>query len=330
MNIVLLDPSLRDHAAHDSTNLGDLIIYESVTKYLRQIFPNADIHRISTHEHLTTMHRELINASDYAFVGGTNILSSDVCKYHQWKMSKWNLRFIFPPVRNLILMGIGWWQYQATPTSISRHFYKKILSSNHLHSVRDSYTKNMLHSIGIRNSINTSCPTFWELHGYETNKKRQHCSNCLFTLTDYKYDIDADTRLIELILNCFSERIFFFPQGSYDEQYLRSLPVFLNNRSRITVLNHSIRALYDCIDPVDMTYIGTRLHGGAKCMQSGVDTLLVAVDNRTTEISRDINLPAVDRQDLDRMLQWLSGEKIFPPISLPLESINRWRQQFHS
>ena len=31
------------------------------------------------------------------------------------------------------------------------------------HSVRDSYTKKMLNSIGINNVVNTSCPTVWNI-----------------------------------------------------------------------------------------------------------------------------------------------------------------------
>ena len=41
------------------------------------------------------------------------------------------------------------------------HIYKRILSSEFMHSVRDSFTEEQLRSVGINNVINTGCPTMW-------------------------------------------------------------------------------------------------------------------------------------------------------------------------
>ena len=63
---------------------------------------------------------------------------------------------------------------------------KILLSKTYLHSVRDEYTKDMLERIGIKNVINTGCPTMWSL-------TEEHCkqipikksNSVVFTITDY-------------------------------------------------------------------------------------------------------------------------------------------------
>lgn len=329
LRITLLDPSLRDHQGNSSINLGDIVIYQSVSKYLKTIFPEAEIDRISTHTLLEKRHCEQIKNSDFTFIGGTNILSSDIKAYNQWKLSN-ELRYYFAPkVENVILLGVGWWQYQNDPTLTTKYFYKHVLNKNILHSVRDSYTVRKLAQIGITNVLNTSCPTTWGLDGLDVNRKNLNCKNCLFTITDYNQNSMADTKWIQIILNYYSGDIYFFPQGSRDEEYLNSLKIFHTNKSRIKILEHSIEALSDCLKMADINYIGTRLHTGTLCLQHGIDSVIIAIDNRAAEIAKDIRLPVVERFQAEVLVKWLEGVDIFEPVELPIEQIEKWKNQFN-
>ncbi|NJO18590.1 MAG: polysaccharide pyruvyl transferase family protein [Thioploca sp.] len=208
-------------------------------------------------------------------------------------------------------MGVGWWQYQRDPTFITKHFYKSILNKKILHSVRDSYTARKLENVGITNVLNTSCPTTWSLDGLDTNRKNLNCRNCLFTLTDYSWNLTADTKWIEIILNHYSGDIYFFPQGFHDEEYLNTLEIFHIHKNRIKILEHSIEALYECLKMADINYIGTRLHSGTMCLQHNIDSVIIAIDNRATEIAKDIRLPVVERTQPEALVKWLEGVQIF-------------------
>lgn len=327
MKIVILDPSMRNHQGKPSINLGDVIIREAIDRFMESVFRGATVHRLSTHQYLEECHYDLIEQSDFVFIGGTNLLSSDVETYNQWKLSDHFQRS--PRIKNVILFGVGWWQYQDRPTNNTTEFYNAILSKSWIHSARDSYTVMKLADMGIQNAVNTSCPTVWGLNGIEPNRKDTTCQNCIFTLTDYYRNPLSDTRLIEIILSSYREKIFFFPQGSEDLNYINTLEIFDTNRSRIQVLAHSIEALDDCIHAGKINYIGTRLHTGTRCLQTGIDSLIVAVDNRATEIGKDINLPVVNREELFRVEEWIAGERIFRPISLPMLDIELWKGQFN-
>jgi polysaccharide pyruvyl transferase WcaK-like protein len=326
--IILFDPSLKDHFGNNSINLGDVIIYESASKYLHQLFPNLEIIRISTHSPLEKKHIKLASEVKLKFIGGTNILSSDIKKYNQWKLSSQKFYYYFPKISNVVPFGVGWWQYQPNPTFTTNYFYKKILHKNFLISVRDDYTRIKMNKMGFKYILNTSCPTTWELNNHEGNRKNKS-NNCLFSLTDYYQDRQADTDIIKVLLEYFPKKLYFFPQGTLDKDYIESLDIFKLNKSRIVILERTIQIFNEILNE-DITYIGTRLHGGIKCLQNSIDTLIIAVDNRATEIGKDINLPVVKRGDTEILRKWLEGDKIFAPIKLPIEAINLWKNQFQN
>ena len=59
--------------------------------------------------------------------------------------------------------------------------------------------------------------------------------------------------------------------------------------------------------------VGTRLHAGIRALQKGNQALILSVDNRATEINKDINIPVISRFDLAQIEIALSREiKIIP------------------
>jgi polysaccharide pyruvyl transferase WcaK-like protein len=74
-------------------------------------------------------------------------------------------------------------------------------------------------------------------------------------------------------------------------------------------------------------FIGLRLHAGIRSLQRSRRTLIVAIDNRATEISKDTNLPVVARGDLKAIESWITTSSP-TKIQLPEAAIASWKQQF--
>src|SRR5690606_19316855 len=91
----------------------------------------------------------------------------------QWKVGIKDLSVLRHKV---VLLGVGWWQYQEKPVSTySKMMYRSLFSKRYLHAVRDNYTAQKLAEIGIKNVINTGCPTVWGLdepHCSQINPKK--------------------------------------------------------------------------------------------------------------------------------------------------------------
>ncbi len=326
--IVLLDPALMNHEGQLSTNLGDLIIYESAAKILEELFPHTEIVRIASHAALNRQQQNIVNQADFAFVGGTNIFLSDYNTFRLLKLKNSSfLLWLNPGVKNLIFLGVGWGNGYGSPiTWKTKLFYQKLLSNKYIQSARDDYSAQKINPI--RRCLNTSCPTLWELNGFDANRTNTQHTKCLFTLTDYAKNIEHDTQLIQICLDYF-DKLSFFPQGLLDKVYLESLPIYQKNKAKINILPHHIAAYNEYVmQNEDFTFVGTRLHGGIKCMQEGKSALIIGVDNRAMEISRDTGLSVVMRNDYEGIKKWLSGEKLFSKLNIPIDNIQTWKNQF--
>ena len=244
-------------------------------------------------------------------VGGSNLLCGDVDAYNQWKVGKWSSLFI----RGAVLLGVGWWQYQSQVTDSSRAFYRRTLCRHRMHSVRDNYTAVMMGECGDFAVANTACPTMWPLAGEFPRIETRRAEVVLTTLTDYAPSPVEDLALLELLKKRY-RRVFLWPQGSEDEKYLKSLGV------SVDILDHSLAALENFLrDHGDAHYIGTRLHCGIHCLCKGLKSLIMQVDNRAAEISKDTGLLTCRRGDLDAVNRWIT-RAAYPELRLPLENIS--------
>ena len=100
--IAIFDTTISDY------NSGNQIIMESVYKQLREIFPNDFFYKLPYME-ITRHTIRYIKESDLIFFGGTNALTGNMERYKQWGVNFLNFWFI----KDVILMGVGWWQYQG-------------------------------------------------------------------------------------------------------------------------------------------------------------------------------------------------------------------------
>lgn len=316
MKLALLDTTVC------TDNLGDYIIMDSVRRELTQMFPLHHKLTIPTHEKMGRVSYDIIHRSQYAFIGGTNLLSSNMNRYNQWKVNLIDTLH----VRDILLMGVGWWQYQKKPNAYTRYLFSKLLHSNLLHSVRDEYTHTKLNEMGFTNVITTGCPTMWQL-------TPDHCAlipheksdTVVFTLTDYNMDRAMDQHLIDTLLAHY-KTLYFWVQGTGDYAYFRSL----KNTETITVIEADLDAYDRLLDrEASLDFVGTRLHAGIRALQKRHRSLIIAIDNRSVEISKNTQLPILARNDIPKHLANRITSSWETTLTLPLENIERWKQQFH-
>jgi len=311
--ISLLDPSVC------SSNLGDQIIIDSVKKILFDVFKEVSIINIPTHDIISKVSYKYMKESDFKIVGGTNLLSSNMNSYNQWKINLWDSLFI----KDVILMGVGWWQYQKKPNLYTKILYHRVLHKGYLHSVRDNYTKRQLESIGINNVVNTACPTMWSLTDEHCEGiPRRKSDSVLVTFTEYNQNQGYDSDLIELLREKYSN-IYFWIQQPKDYKYMYSI-----YGNKAIYVQPSLQAL-DQVLTLDLDYIGTRLHAGVRALQKKKRALILAVDNRAAEISKDTNLPVVPRNDWKSITSWIESA-YETRIRLPWSNIDKWKSQFQA
>ncbi len=301
-----------------SLNLGDQIIMDASRAVLRKLFPDAFYVSLPTHEFLLWESYRVLKDCDYVFVGGSNLLKSSMMWNNQWKISPID----FLKRKSCILLGCGWWHYQATPDWYSKLMLKNILSKKHMHAVRDQYSLQQLHAANIHNVLNTACVTMWGLN-------KQHCATIpsqraprvVTTLTAYNSNLEADRATIELMLKEYEE-VLLWPQQPDDLAYGLGLA-----NGAVKVISPNLASYTELLRDNHVDYIGSRLHGGIRALQMGKRSLILAIDNRAMEITRDTNLPVVARGNISAIQQWITGSAP-TQLNLPEQAIASWMNQF--
>lgn len=303
--------------AASSKNLGDQIIMDAVRRQLRSIAPEAFHVTVPTHDFIGSEGRKLIEQSTACVVGGTNLLSSEINKYNQWKVSWRDTLWL----RNVILLGVGWWQYQGRPNIQTRMFLRRVLHRTFSHSLRDGYTLAQLGAAGLHNAINTSCVTLWEMDATKQAAIPQRkAASVVATLTDYKPAPKYDKALLEMLQRSY-EKVYVWIQGSRDYRYLSELGV-----AGVEPVDPHLDA-YDEIltSNVDLDYVGTRLHAGVRAMTRGRRSIIIGVDNRAVEIAKNTDLPMIPRDDGVEAVASRIGSTFATNMTLPWDAIQQWK-----
>lgn len=306
-----------------SRNMGDHIIVDSIRRQLRQVFPAAIFVNVPTHEYLGTEALKLLDSSDIRLVCGTNLLASHMDEYKQWKIGGLE----FAALREVTLMGCGWWQYQEAPNRYTELLLNRVLSGRTLHSVRDSYTAAKLEVLQGKSVVNTTCPTLWSLTPQHLAQVPDRMArDVVTTLTDYKADPAVDGFMLDHLQKRY-RTVYVWIQGTGDYQYLKRLVP--GDPGRVRVVPATLEAYDDLLSSnLDLDYVGTRLHAGVRALQKKRRALILAVDNRAREISADTALPCVPRERAPDELEALIGSFSARGIRLPTQAINRWIDQF--
>ncbi len=310
-SVAILDTSIGDY------NLGNEIIMEAVKDHLGQILPNAFFYRLPSQE-IGNLSLRIMRKSKLVFLGGGNTLTSNMEINSYWGVNLANFLFI----RNIILMGVGWWQYQNYLTPFTRILLQKVLSSDYIHSARDIYTEKKLMEAGFKNVLFTGCPSLWKISKDICRTIRISKANeVLFTLTDYAKDQARDMKLLGILRSNY-EKLIFWPQGEGDLEYLRTL-----TDMDMPILKPSVAELTSFLLKNDCDYVGTRLHAGIRSLQMGRRSIIIGIDNRAEEMKKDCNLPVIEQSRLDQLNAMIKSS--FPTsLIIPHENIEKWKAQF--
>jgi polysaccharide pyruvyl transferase WcaK-like protein len=302
-----------------SGNLGDDIIMDGVMQAIGQVFPTKRVIHLPSHERIGVTGISSVRGSECALVGGSNLLSAGMWRYPQWRVGLAEAAAIRG---RCVLLGVGWRKYDGEPSRYTKALLTTLLSPDHLHSVRDSYTAGRLHEMGFKNVINTACPTLWELDGRDAPATpRQEA--VVFTLTAYAKHRERDIALMRVLAELYSE-VFYWPQGRGDEDYIESLGEI---SPKISTLPPTLASYDKLLADGSCDYVGTRLHGGIRAMQHGRHSLILAVDNRAIEMGRDVGLNVSTAAD-EASLREAIERRVSMKVSLPTAEINRWKAQF--
>ena len=258
--------------------------------------------------------------ADYKFVFGTNLLNSNmVTPTPLWNLNVFNSRM----AKGSICLGVGMGSDSINPNFYTKKLFSSILSKDYIHSTRDEKTAKFLRNMGLR-AINTGCLTTWDLTndfcaGIPTKKS----DNVIFTLTDYKRDSDNDAEMIRILKRNYSN-IYFWIQGIEDYNYFKTFDMI----DGIKIVPPSLKK-YDEILEEDVDFVGTRLHAGIRAMQHKKRALIIEVDNRATDMKKDINLNSIKRGDVSDELEKIIQSDFSTKLNIKEDSIAMWRKQFN-
>lgn len=322
--ILLLDTSI------GTSNLGDYIIMECVRKELKFILETNFVYDIPTHLsafNTFSVFRNSLTVQNYTnadlkFAGGSNLLVKDLkTHYPQWNIHPFNSK----PLRGVILVGVGAGAGDYT-NKYTMNLYKKILNSNYAHSVRDERSKQYVESLGLK-AINTGCVTMWMLTPeFCSTIPTKKANRCVFTLTgkgDNAKILEEDQLLLNILLRNYDE-VNFWIQGDLDFNYLKRM----KNIEKINIIHPSIEAYDSLLSEDDLDYVGTRLHGGVYAMRHRKRAIIIAIDERATEINRRNRLNCIAQKDIDNKLEKMIQSEFTTEVKMPYEAIEQWREQF--
>lgn len=310
------------NTAIGTDNLGDCIIMKYCYEYLKSTFPEKNFREISTHIVPNGEETGVVKRKKYKFVCGTNLLTSHIEEWWNWRLPEgYRGKQDF---RNVILVGAGWGVYQDKCSMYSQMIYKTMLNPCVIHSVRDEYTENKLKEIGIKNVINTGCPTMWRLTPEFCKRiPIEKAENVVTTITDYRRDIKNDNLMLEILSRNY-RKVYLWIQGKKDQEYLETLTCPEN----LVIISRDLDAYEKILKQGNIDFVGTRLHAGIFALNHGVRSLIIAVDNRAIEIAKDTNLPIIHREKVEEELQNTILSKNPTNIIINEANIEKFKSQF--
>lgn len=309
-------------------NLGDFVIQSSLEDHLKVFFRKCFVVRYATHlknfNFLTYLRlrakRRYANECDCKFIMGTNLLSYDIFNTRrQWQIGL----LTWPLYKNSILAGVGTTQSKRRLTLYSRFIYKRILSKDYIHSVRDEESCELLKSIGIK-AINTGCPTLWKLTpDFCAQIPQGKSEKCIFSLSGFEDQLDCEKdKLMLKILRRNYKKLYFWCQTTEDRKYLNSF----GDSSDIECI-YDFEQYAELLDNGNIDYVGTRLHGGIFALQHKVRSIIIAIDHRTRGFKETNNIVCLERDNISELDDMINS-KFKTEIVLKQENIDKWKLQF--
>ena len=249
-----------------TSNLGDEIILNSIYDNMAEIFDQGTAIRLGTHvanyspiQMLRGSFKiDYAKKADWKFICGTNLITQKMFGRGminpQWAIGMFN----YPLYLNSVLVGVGATGKGEKLDFLAEHIYKKIFSSNYIHSVRDEQTKRIIESVGFK-AVNTGCPTLWKLTpDFCAAIPTKKADSCVVSVSGYldQRDYDNDKIMLEILENHY-KKCYVWIQTTEDEEYFN----MLNTMKKATKI-YTLSKYRSVLKQGNIDYIGTRLHGG--------------------------------------------------------------------
>ena len=314
---IILDTSI------ESKNVGDDIIMSYCHKKIDDFAPDA--YSIPTHVVPTVKMQEHISEESKKLLCGTNIL----CQNLRWS-SLWKLPENISNMKNIILYGVGWESYSPRACKNTENMLKMMLSKNYYHAVRDEYTKRQLQLCGIENVLYTGCPTMWNLTDELCKTIPQgKGENVITSVHAYNKSLKRDLFLLKTLIEEY-KKVYVWLQSDGDEAYAKELLEKLEyKKDDVIFIEGNLENYRNYLRNLSKTdYVGLRLHGGIEALNMGHRTIIVAVDNRATEMARSTNLTIIDRSVIQDKLSEKINSVFETKITMPWENIEKFNKQF--
>jgi len=297
--VVLIDTSI------GTSNIGDEIIMLYVRKALSEIIQVDGLYRISSHIVPSYYDIQRMIHAKMVLICGTNILAPQMEINSNWAFDNRMIK-----MRNAVLIGCGWKGYKRI-SAYSKYVYNNVLSKHAIHSVRDNQTVSELNKIGVTNVLNTNCITMWGLDKISVLIPIHKAQEVVFTLNSSNRS-EKDIQMIDVLCKNY-RKVFFFPQGKNDLSYYKEIAS--DRPFDIVVINRSLERYTKLLSEKDIDYVGIRLHGGIHALHYKRRSIIVAIDNRATEMAKGTNLPIIKRgniNELDDMINstWRTNIKL--------------------
>lgn len=309
----ILDTSIQ------SDNAGDYIIMDYCNDIIQKLTPQPLPH-VPTHTYCNSL-----DALDdgIKIVCGTNLIYTHMENNIQWAMPNSLLNF-----RNLCFLGVGMQDIGINDgfSEISKSLLSFLFDKRNLHSVRDSFTYSRLKEIGIDNIINTSCPTMWNL-------SEEHClqipsskaENVITTITDYSLDNESDAYMLGTLKTHY-QKVYIWLQGKRDYDWFLSKNI---DPTEFILIGPALANFDNILEQGNVDYVGTRLHAGIRALNKKVRSIVIAIDNRASNIAKDTQLPIIYREAIKEELPNMITSSFETHIRLPEQEIMEWKKQFH-
>jgi polysaccharide pyruvyl transferase WcaK-like protein len=305
-----------------SDNVGDEIIVEDCLLELQDVLKGAYVSTSSSHDGLGPSGRELAAEADVVLMLGTNALRDRTVapwKHYMWKLSRRDVAALEDKV---VLMGVGANRAFKGVSAGQKRLLSRILSSRHVHSVRDESARKIIAECG-RDVVNTSCPTLWKWRSASPGCPTGKAENACFTLTKHKPDPVADTALVRTLKANYGT-VWFWPQQPRDLGYLDSL----GETGGIEVIAPNLAAYDEILAGNDVDVIGTRLHGTIRALKHGRRHVVIAIDRRSTEIGAHTGLSVMRRDKVATELEGRVNSEFETRLDLDSGAIDRFLGQF--
>ena len=147
-------------------NAGDYLITERCADILHSVYPDAVIDRYIRNNPLSQYQLNEINGSDCIIIGGGPCYKKNL--YPNTIPLSENLDLIKPKI---FMMGCGWygsttdsdeiWNYKFSKSTIA--LLNRVASDSHTLGCRDYYAVKVLQGNGLKNSLMTGCPAWYDL-----------------------------------------------------------------------------------------------------------------------------------------------------------------------